>query len=91
MKNEIICSILYGTVYRELGDEFLTSVTAEGKRTVCLPQSDQNCIRVGPQKRDCEVRISVLNNFKPVIQQLPGRAAGKPDPHPCEQFVMKCY
>lgn len=55
----MICSVLYCTLFRELGDEFLTSVTAEGKGTVCLSPSDQNRITVGPQKTDCEESVSL--------------------------------
>lgn len=55
----MICSVPYCTLFRELGDEFLTSVTAEGKGTVCLSPSDQNCITVGPQKTDCEESVSL--------------------------------
>lgn len=54
MKNEMICSIPYCTLFRGLGDESLTSVMAEGKGTVFLSPSDQSHIIVGPQKTDCK-------------------------------------
>lgn len=59
MKNEMICSIPYCALFRELGDEFITSITAEGKGTVCSSQSDQNYITVSPQKTDCEESVSL--------------------------------